>query len=133
MLHFPADDIHPPSVQRLLMGRLGSAKLDSTIACSIMFLCDACDDDTRGDGKRPPDADAGATAERAETAQGQPEGGGGSGSGRKSDAKRKRRARGKKGAREPDWGAWSQKQLTSLVWALNHSNQDVLTYTAWTV
>ncbi|CAM9231256.1 unnamed protein product, partial [Hapterophycus canaliculatus] len=27
----------------------------------------------------------------------------------------------------------SDKQLTSLVWALGHANQDVLTYTSWTV
>ena len=121
------------------MGRLGSARLDSTIACSVMFLCDVCDEGTEDDGKRP--ADAGASSGRAGVAQGQPEGGGG-GSGDitttdgKTDRKRKKRARGKKGAKgakEPDWGVWSQKQLTSLVWALGHNNQDVLTYTAWTV
>lgn len=30
-------------------------------------------------------------------------------------------------------GVWSQRQLQSLVWALGHSNQDVLDYTAWTM
>jgi len=30
-------------------------------------------------------------------------------------------------------GLLTQKQMTSLVWALGHSNQDVLAYTAWTM
>ena len=41
-----------------------------------------------------------------------------------------REAKGEKG---PDLGAWSDKQLSSLVWALGHGNQDVLTYTSWTM
>ena len=35
--------------------------------------------------------------------------------------------------RAGDASVWTQKQLTCLVWALGHKNQDVLVYTAWTV
>lgn len=107
------------------MGHLGSAPLDSTIACSIMFLCDACT------------VSVGLGAERdAGMGQAQEGGAGCSGARRKRHAKGKGKGKNKQGAKETnntDWGVWSQKQLTSLVWALGHSNQDVLTYTAWTV
>lgn len=67
------------------MGRLGSAKLDSTIACSIMFLCRG-ENDSKGGGSLGP------------TPRG-----------------------------------WGRKHIRSLVWALGHTNQDVLGYTASTV
>lgn len=150
----PRCDVHRGSTlnfaadQRLLMGNLGSAQLDSTIACSIMFLCDACtvgvsvDTGIGIDHKHGKGAASG-PAIGAETATGVAqarEGDAGScgtstnkhAKGGKGKGKGKR----KKGAKEtnsPDWGVWSQKQLTSLVWALGHGNQDVLTYTAWTV
>lgn len=87
---------HP---QRLLMGRLGSPKLDSTIACTIMFLCDFNANHAR---RRPKN---GVTGDRS----------------------------GNKYTRESGRAVWTHKQLTSLVWALGHSNQDVLAYTTWTV
>lgn len=104
--------------QRLLMGRLGSAQLDSTIACSIMFLCDV--GDCKNNGNDSMDAD------RAGLAQ----------AGDRKGPRRKKHpqgARGTKGKKKADGTAWSQKQMTSLVWAVGHSNQDVLTYTAWTL
>eukprot|EP00903_Cladosiphon_okamuranus_P005365 g5358.t2 len=118
-------------LQRLLMGHLGSAQLDSTIACSIMFLCDG-------------DCAVSAPASGAEKTFGVDEaqegGAGGCGARIKTRAKGKSKGnsntKGKKRAKATNtlaWGVWSQKQLTSLVWALGHSNQDVLTYTAWTI
>eukprot|EP00752_Nemacystus_decipiens_P001778 g1718.t2 len=112
-------------LQRLLMGNLGSAQLDSTIACSIMFLCDACGA-VSGEVRA-----AGVAQGRAGDAH---EGSGGAR--HEKHAKGKGKGKGKKGAMAtstPDWGVWSQKQLISLVGALGHGNQDVLTYTAWTM
>lgn len=101
------------------MGRLGSTKLDSTIACSIMLLCDMHTTD---------DGDSGGVRGKA---------GAGRASGSNSSGRTKRvkgacGTRGTKGV-EGRTGVWTQKQLTSLVWALGHKNQDVLVYTAWTV
>lgn len=118
------------------MAHLGSAQLDSTIACSIMFLCDATDADIHKFGYGSVSASA-SGAERA-TGVAQAQGGGADscGASKKKHGKGKCKRREKRGTKEtntPDWGVWSPKQLTSLVWALGHSNQDVLTYTAWTV
>lgn len=78
------------------MRRLGSARLDSNIACSIMFLCDTdINEGSPAAEKRPEKASA--ETEDEET------------------------------------GLVTQKHMTSLVWALGHSNQDVLAYTAWTM
>lgn len=100
------------------MGRLGSAQLDSTIACSIMLLCDV------GDCKN--DRNGGVGANGTGLAQAGDRKGG-------KSKKRRKGPKGTKGAKNVDGAVWSQKQLTSLVWALEHSNQDVLTYTAWTL
>lgn len=123
------------------MGNLGSAQLDSTIACSIMFLCDTCNVGVGIDmGDKHGNGAVSASVSGAEVAPGvavaQAEVADGCGARIKENGKGKGRGRGKKGTKEtntPDWGVWSHKQLTSLVWALGHSNQDVLTYTAWTV
>lgn len=114
------------------MGHLGSAQLDSTIACSIMFLCDTCTDH-KYDGAVS--ASASGDERAAGVAQAQAEGAGSCGARIKKRAKGKGKGKGKKGTKEDTTpgGVWSQQQLTSLVWALGHSNQDVLTYTAWTV
>lgn len=104
------------------MGRLGSSQLDSTIACSIMFLCDVEDYNNNGSG--------GVGVERAGLAQA---GGYRKGAKRKKRPKGVKGAKGAKGVKRADRTVWSEKQLTSLVWALGHSNQDVLTYTAWTL
>lgn len=78
------------------MRRLGSARLDSYIACSIMFLCDAdINEESWAAARRP---------EKASTA-----------------------------TENEETVLLTQKQMTSLVWALGHSNQDVLAYTAWTM
>lgn len=121
------------------MGNLGSAQLDSTIACSIMFLCDACTVGVDIDNKHGNGAASASTlgAERvAGVVLAQAGDAGSCGATHKKHAKGKGKGKRKKGTKEantPDWGVWSQKQLTSLVWALGHGNQDVLTYTAWTV
>ena len=44
-----------------------------------------------------------------------------------------KRAKGTWAAKGTGSTVWTQKQLTSLVWALGHKNQDVLVYTAWTM
>lgn len=89
---------HP---QHILMGRLGSAKLDSTVACSIMFLGNVHHDNANGsNGAAKEDKDGTERTFRTKS-------GGGT--------------------------VWTQKQLTCLVWALGHKNQDVLAYTAWTL
>ncbi|CAM9275025.1 unnamed protein product [Scytosiphon promiscuus] len=104
-------------MQHILIGRLGSPQLDSTIACSIMFLCDVWDQSDSNSDERVTGSPGGSCRARRK--------------------KRSRRSGGSeraaKGDNGPDWTAWSDKQLTSLVWALGHSNQDVLTYTSWTV
>lgn len=80
------------------MGRLGSAKLDSVVAYTIMLMSERDDGDPQGEAEEADNGKTGTGDEGLTVAT-----------------------------------AWGQKQLNSLVWALGHSNQDVLGYTAWTM
>ncbi|CAM9544373.1 unnamed protein product, partial [Ectocarpus sp. 12 AP-2014] len=127
-------------LQRLLMRRLGSAQLDSTIACSIMYLCDI-DAQSKSSDKSNTKTEKGnnnnktASAKQENSIGDAVENAGlAEGSSKPKRQKRaKRSAKAAKEAKEADGALWSEKQLTSLVWALGHTNQDVLTYTAWTI
>ncbi|CBJ27259.1 flagellar associated protein [Ectocarpus siliculosus] len=127
-------------LQRLLMRRLGSAQFDSTIACSIMYLCDIGAQSKSSDNSNTKTENGnndnktvsakqensiGDVVENAGLAEGS--------SKPKRQKRAKRSAKAAKEAKEADGALWSEKQLTSLVWALGHTNQDVLTYTAWTI
>lgn len=127
-------------LQRLLMRRLGSAQFDSTIACSIMYLCgigaqskssdninsktEKGNNDNKTESAKQENS-IGDAVENARSAEGS--------SKPKRQKRAKRSAKAAKEAKEVDGALWSEKQLTSLVWALGHTNQDVLTYTAWTM
>lgn len=102
------------------MGCRGSAKLDSTIAYTIMLLCDVHDEDTDGSYTAKPGIGNEETHEITES--------------RESKAVRlNKRSRGTQGVQRGGGTSWTQNNLTSLVWALGHKNQIVLNYTAWTV
>lgn len=122
------------------MRRLGSAQLDSTIACSIMYLCDigaqnkSSDNNNTNPEKGNNDNKTASAKQENSIGDAVENAGLDEGSSKPKKRKRvKRSAKAAKEAKEPDRALWSEKQLTSLVWALGHSNQDVLTYTAWTM
>ncbi|CAB1121297.1 unnamed protein product [Ectocarpus sp. CCAP 1310/34] len=127
-------------LQRLLMRRLGSAQFDSTIACSIMYLCDIgaqskSSDNSNTKTEKGNNLNKTASAKQEDSIGDAVEHAGLAEGSSKPKGQRRatRSAKAAKEAKEADGAVWSEKQLTSLVWALGHTNQDVLTYTAWTI